>query len=244
MTLDLGKAVLCHLSFLTYVRQLGKVMSNCIHGVKYAGLLYADDVCLMMSNEEDMKLIMEKVNECVVEFGLKVNEKKSKVVCINSEVGRRRWMMEDCCIGVVEEYKYLGITVEGGKHERLNEINKLTDRNGKICSRAIREQLCDWKGRMDDTLIRYNIRFTTTDIPSTINTYNTELQMVTVHINNTKHITIANIYIPPRDSTSTHYKTADTDIQHCIQHIINIPHSVLAGDVNAHSTLWHSYTNE
>ena len=33
--------------------------------------------------------------------------------------------------------------------------------------------------------------------------------MVNVHINNTKHITIANIYIPPRDSTSTHYKTAD-----------------------------------
>ena len=28
-----------------------------------------------------------------------------------------------------------------------------------------------------------------------------------LHINNTKHITIANIYTPPRDSTSTHYKT-------------------------------------
>ena len=71
----------------------------------------------------------------------------------------------------------------------------------------------------------------------------TELQMVKVHINNTKHITIANIYIPPRDTTFTHYKTADTDIQHCIQYITNIPHSVLTGDVNAHSTLWHSYTD-
>ena len=68
--------------------------------------------------------------------------------------------------------------------------------------------------------------------------------MVKVHINNTKHITIANIYIPPRDTTSTHYKTADTDIQHCIQYITNIPHSVLTGDVNAHSTLWHSYTDD
>ena len=93
------------------------------------------------------------------------------------------------------------------------------------------------------TLIRDNITFTTTDIPSTINTHNTELQMVMVHINNTKHITIANIYIPPRDTTSTHYKTADTDIQHCIQYITNIPHSVLTGDVNARSTLWHSYTD-
>ena len=68
--------------------------------------------------------------------------------------------------------------------------------------------------------------------------------MVKVHINNTKHITIANIYIPPRDTTSTHYKTADTDIQHCRQYITNIPHSVLIGDVNAHSTLWHSYTDD
>ena len=65
--------------------------------------------------------------------------------------------------------------------------------------------------------------------------------MVMVHLNNTKHITIANIYIPPRDSTSN---TADTDIQHCIQYITYIPHSVLTGDVNAHSTLWHTYTDD
>ena len=34
------------------------------------------------------------------------NEKKSKVVvCIHGQVGRRRWMMGDCCIGEVEESK-------------------------------------------------------------------------------------------------------------------------------------------
>ena len=94
------------------------------------------------------------------------------------------------------------------------------------------------------TLIRDNITFTTTDMPSAINTHNTELQMVKVHIDNTKYITIANIYIPPRDTTSTHYRTANTDLQHCIQYITNIPHSVLTRDVNAHSTLWHSYTDD
>ena len=94
------------------------------------------------------------------------------------------------------------------------------------------------------TLIIDNITFTTTYIPSTINTHNTELQMVKIHINNSKHITMANIYIPPRDTTSTHYKTADTDIHHCIEYITNIPHSVLTGDVNAHSTLWYSYTDD
>ena len=49
------------------------------------------------------------------------------------------------------------------------------------------------------TLIRDNITFTPTDIPSTITTHN--IEMVKVHLNNTKHIIIANVYIPPRDST-------------------------------------------
>ena len=49
-----------------------------------------------------------EVNECVVEYGLKVYEKKSKMVCINGKVGRRRWMMGHCCIGKVEEYKCFG----------------------------------------------------------------------------------------------------------------------------------------
>ena len=61
----------------------------------------------MANSEEDLKVITEKVNECVVEHGLKVNEKKSKVVCINGKDGRHRWMMGDCCIGEVEEYKDL-----------------------------------------------------------------------------------------------------------------------------------------
>ena len=69
----------------------------------------------MASSEEDIKVIMEQVKEWVIEYGLNVNEKKSKVVCINGEIGKRRWMVGDCCIGEIEEYKYLGVTVEGGK---------------------------------------------------------------------------------------------------------------------------------
>ena len=34
------------------------------------------------------------------------------------------------------------------------------------------------------------------------------------------------------------------NIQHCIQHITNIPHSDLTGDINAHSTQWYSYTDD
>ena len=92
--------------------------------------------------------------------------------------------------------------------------------------------------------IRDNITFTTTDIPSTIITHNINLQIVRVHITNTELITNATIYIPPRDSISMHYTSVDTNIQHCIQHITNIPLSVLTGDVNGHSTLRHSHTDD
>ena len=55
------------------------------------------------------------------------------MVCINSEVGRRRWMMGYCCIGEVEEYKYLGITIEGGKHSGFKSMgNRMKEANGLI----------------------------------------------------------------------------------------------------------------
>ena len=68
--------------------------------------------------------------------------------------------------------------------------------------------------------------------------------MVKVHINNTKHITIANIYIPPRGGRSAHYRTSDMYIRHCMQYVTDMLHSVRAEDAVAHSTLWHSYTDD
>ena len=55
------------------------------------------------------------------------------------------------------------------------------------------------------TLIRDNITFTTTYIPSTINTHNFKWSRYTLTTLNIS--SIANIYIPQRNSTSMHYKT-------------------------------------
>ena len=66
--------------------------------------------------------------------------------------------------------------------------------------------------------------------------------MVKVHINNTKHITIANIYIPPPDSSSTHQKNSSH--VHTIQHIVHNKLSTLSPHRRCERTLWHSHTDD
>ena len=64
----------------------------------------------------------------------------------------------------------------------------LTDRLGKLVGLL--------------TYIKHNITFTDLNIPTNINTHNTELEMVRIHTN--KNITSFNLYIPPRDTKSNH----------------------------------------
>ena len=84
----------------------------------------------MAISEEDMRVIMEQVNECAIKYGLKVNENKSKVVCINGEVGRRRWKMENDYIDEVvhihrsdcERRKKCGFMSMGNKMKEANRL--------------------------------------------------------------------------------------------------------------------------
>ena len=121
---DSGVRQECPLSLLLlniYMRQLGMKVSVCKQGFKYLvvnkdgviekksqdGLLYTDDVCLMASNEQDLQMIFDNISECISEYGMKVSEKKSKVVCINGAKEDRNWNFSGIGIGEVEEYKYL-----------------------------------------------------------------------------------------------------------------------------------------
>ena len=55
-----------------------------------AGFLYADDVYLMASNEQDLQMIFDNISGSISEYGMKVSERKSKVVCINGAKEERR----------------------------------------------------------------------------------------------------------------------------------------------------------
>ena len=60
----------------------------------------------------------------------------------------------------------------------------------------------------------------------------------------TKKFQIANIYIPPSNTTNQNQTNEDNDITQCLNHITSTPNSILTGDINAHSTLWNSNTND
>ena len=92
---DYGMSQGCPLSpllFNIYVRELDMNIAHCKHGFKYlmvdrdgliveksqTGFLYADDVCLIASNEQDLKRIFDSISGCISEHGMKVSEKKIK----------------------------------------------------------------------------------------------------------------------------------------------------------------------
>ena len=61
-----------------------------IEGKGQTGFLYADDVCLMTSNEQDMQPIFDSISGCIKENGMKIKGEKSKVVCINGVKKERK----------------------------------------------------------------------------------------------------------------------------------------------------------
>jgi len=47
------------------------------------------------------------------------------------------------------------------------------------------------------------------------------------------------MYLPPRDSDTT-YQNEDKELEQLFNHLLNLPNNIITGDINAHSTLWHS----
>ncbi len=94
--------------------------------------MYADDICIMADSKDKLQLILDEISSCTEEYGLKVSEKKSKVVCINSKVGDRQWKLGTCTLKEVNEYVYLGVTVIGGEEggfrsmgDRMKDANSI-----------------------------------------------------------------------------------------------------------------------
>jgi hypothetical protein len=66
-----------------------------------------------------------------------------------------------------------------------------------------------------------------------------ESQTIEIHVPKQKPLHITNLYIPPRSQTNN-AKSEDTDIESFFTEKLALPNSIISGDVNAHSSLWHS----
>ena len=87
------------------------------------------------------------------------------------------------------------------------------------------------------TFVKNNIKFSQLDIP---NTTPVELQIVKIHLSTSKHIHVANMYIPPRDTNQISLAEEDTIITKIMMNIISLPQTLITADINAHSPLWYS----
>ena len=69
-----------------------------------------------------------------------------------------------------------------------------------------------------------------------------ETQAITIPLTKTKNLIITNLYIPQRNPTITNQQNEDANINILFSRLTNIPNSIIVGDINAHSQLWHSPT--
>ena len=89
------------------------------------------------------------------------------------------------------------------------------------------------------TYVKNDIPSTTIPPPNLPSTSNIESQSINISITKNEKLTLTNLYIPPRNSTISQ-QTEDKNITTLFNQLTNIKNSLIVGDVNAHSSLWHS----
>ena len=92
-----------------------------INGVGLSNLRFADDIILFAESEDKLKEMLEELNNEGKKDGMKLNKKKTKIMC--NEVARRRprtgVKIDAEQLEEVTEYKYLGRLITSG-----NELSK------------------------------------------------------------------------------------------------------------------------
>ena len=88
---------------------------------------------LLAISEDGLQRVMDEIASCITEYGMKLSERKSKVECINGTVQNRKWRFGETEIREVEEYQYLGVTVQGGKNGGFKSMgDRMVEANGVI----------------------------------------------------------------------------------------------------------------
>jgi uncharacterized membrane protein len=111
----------CSLSpllFIIYDEALTReAISKVEEGVKVGGGLikairYADDKAIVSSTEEGLQVLMDNLNAVTKKYGMKINIKKTKVMCISrKKVDGMKIMIDGQLVEQVSQFKYLGSVI-------------------------------------------------------------------------------------------------------------------------------------
>ena len=130
------------------------------------------------------------------------------------------------------------IDVAAIQETRLHPLNKTPEIKGYSCTRKDRPLPASSKAKTNGggliTYVKEDICHTNT---ATYNLKDIETQTVTVPLTQSKNLIISNLYLPQK---TTDQKTEDANITTLFTRLTNIPNSLIVGDINAHSQLWHS----
>ena len=84
------------------------------HGVKVGGHLiktirFADDKAVTASSQRGLQLLMDNINRVTQEYGMKINIKQTKVMCIARKTGGKiRILIDGQKVEQVSQFRYLG----------------------------------------------------------------------------------------------------------------------------------------
>lgn len=108
--------------------EMGKVKwgGESVGGQKMYTLAYADDVVLLVEDEEGMRSMMERLERYLERKGVQLNTNKSKIMRFmrgGGRIGKRVWRWKGKIVEEVGEIPYLGYTLQrnGGQETHIRE---------------------------------------------------------------------------------------------------------------------------
>ncbi|KAL0882120.1 hypothetical protein ABMA27_000683 [Loxostege sticticalis] len=94
-----------------------------INGEYITHLRFADDIVVMAETLEDLGTMLDGLSRASQQVGLKMNMDKTKIMS-NVRVAPTPLKVGDSALEVVDEYVYLGQTVQLGKSNFEKEVNR------------------------------------------------------------------------------------------------------------------------
>ena len=95
-------------------------------------LAFADDICLLSSNINNMQSKTTKLNEVAKSIGLNINEKKTKVMTINNSATQPVTLGQNI-IEEVEDFKYLGSMLSNNNGTAKDIRARINKARGSFC---------------------------------------------------------------------------------------------------------------